>query len=155
MADDAMAHIAQPAALDDIINALSAIGAIHLSKPAAEIEIFLDLHFGIKRHVFRQIAQAFAHLFGLVKNVESIDSCAATGRRHVTGEHADGGGFPGPIGPEESDHLSFAHLEIDVIDGQMVAVDLGQVRDANHKTFLLIKDGVSHDPLMDEYTPKF
>src|SRR4051812_28832008 len=112
MPDDALADAPQPAALNDVIDPLLSGAAVHLAEPPAEIEVLLHLHFGIERDVFRQVPEALAHLLGLVKDVVAIDRRPAAGGRQVTGEHADGGGFPRAVRPEEADHLSFAHFEV-------------------------------------------
>src|ERR1039457_6500235 len=42
-------------------------------------------------------------------------------------EYLDGGGLAGPVGPEESKHLSSLHLKTHVADGHLLAVCLGQI----------------------------
>src|SRR5437667_120701 len=69
VADDPVADVLQPAALDGVVDAPAAGIAIHLAEPAAEVEVLLDFHFGVERHVLGEIAEAFPDLFRLMEDV--------------------------------------------------------------------------------------
>ena len=62
-----------------------------------------------------------------MEDVVSGDRGGAGGGGHVAGEHADGGGFSGAVGSEETDDDSFGDFERDVIDGEEIAVALGEL----------------------------
>src|SRR5258706_9992104 len=132
VADRALANIGEPAAIEDIIDALPAGGAIHLAETAAEIEVFLDAHLGVHRDVFGEVTEVFADLLGLVEDVEAVDGGGTARGREVAGEHAHGRGFAGAVGAEETDDIALLNLEADAIYGEGLAEDLGQIFNGNH-----------------------
>src|SRR5437763_6125683 len=132
MSDRLSPHIREPATLADVIDALASIAARHLAKLAAEVEVFLDLHFGVKRDVFREISQGLAHLLGLMEDIKAIDARPATGGRQITRQHLQRGRFSRAVWPEESDDLPFGHIKADMVNRQCLAVFFGQIFDRNH-----------------------
>src|SRR4051812_38847311 len=100
MADGFAPNTRQPSALDDVIDSLTAQVALHAAETAAEVEIFLDLHFGIKWAFFRQIAQLLAHFLGLMEDIEAGDGGPAAGGREIAGEDLERGRFSSPVGAQ-------------------------------------------------------
>src|SRR5262245_20377019 len=137
MADDLPSHVSQPAMFQYVIDSLSSLLARHSSQSPAEIEVFLDAHFGVERDVFGKVAEILADVLGLVEDVEAVDGRAAAGGRQVAGEHAQRGGLSRPVGAEEPHDLPLGDFEADFIDGQGRAVDLGQLRNIDHETVLI------------------
>ena len=64
----------------------------------------------------------------------------AAGRRRDAADHPHGGGFAGPVGPEEPERLAPAQLEVDPVHGGELAEPLGQARGANEYV------RIGHDP---------
>ena len=54
------------------------------------------------------------------------------GGRQVAGKHSHRGGLPRAVGTEESDNLSLAHLEVDLVHRHNAAVALGELFDLDH-----------------------
>src|ERR1700733_9203573 len=132
MADGFVMDGFEPAAFEDVFDAAKAIGAGHFAQAAAVIEIFANFHLAIERDVFGEIAEVFAHLFGLMEDVETVDGGAAAGWGEIAGEDFEGGGFACAVGAEESDNLSPGDLEGDMIHRQGLTVCLGQLSNRNH-----------------------
>src|SRR5438874_1591228 len=116
MSDGSPAHVLQPAAIDHVIDTLAPCGAQHLSQLAAEIEIFLDLHFRVERDVFRKITKIFADFLRFMEDIESIDAGPAAAGWQIAREYPQGCGFSRPVGPQEPDDQPLGHLETDAID---------------------------------------
>src|SRR5262249_59164368 len=89
----------------------------------------VDAHLGVEGDAFRQVADVFADLHGVVHHVEAADGGDAAGGGEERGEDPYGCGLAGPIGTEEADQLARRDLEVDVIDGQDGAVFLDEVVD--------------------------
>jgi hypothetical protein len=132
MTDGFILNGIQPAAVQNIIDSLQPLGARHFAEPAAKIEIFAHLHFGIERDIFRQISQMFADLLGLMKDIKTIDGCPAAGWREIAGEDFERGRFSRAVGAEESDNLPSRHFERNMIHRQGLTVCLGQLTHRNH-----------------------
>jgi hypothetical protein len=57
----------------------------------------------------------------------TVDSGTALGRGGKTQQDAQGRRLPGPVGPEEADHLTRVDLEAQIIDGDKVAEAFGEI----------------------------
>lgn len=121
-----------------MINAFAAEGALHAAEAASEIEIFDHLHFGIERRVFGQVAEVFADLLGFVEDVVAIDGGSSAGGRKVAGQHLEGGRFARAIGPEEADNFAAGDFKGDMVDGEDVAIGLGELLNGNHSEDLVM-----------------
>ena len=79
-------------------------------------KIFLDRHprpqlapFGDQTKVVKD------SLVGrLESNVRSIEDDSALANGNESGQHFEGGGFAGTVGPDEADHLAALQLEVDI-----------------------------------------
>src|SRR5207245_8887334 len=63
----------------------------------------------------------------------AVDGRLSGGRCGETEDHAKCGGLPRPVGAEEPGDLAPAHLEAEVVDGEVVAVVLGQPPGDDHR----------------------
>ena len=125
LADQLGADVAEGAALDHLVGAAFDIGARDAFELADESEVFDDLHFGVKRRGFGQVADALLDLLRVLQHVEAGDGGLAGRGREEAGEDAHRGGFPGAVRAEEADDLALFHLEGDVVYGDSTCVSLG------------------------------
>src|SRR5262249_13457001 len=131
-AEQLPANVAEPAAIDDVTKALVRLAAGHAFQAAAEAEVFIDAHLGVKRVAFGQVANALAGLDRVPEDVLAVDGGFARRRGQVAGEDVHGRRLPGPVGAEEADDLGLVDVKADVPDGGIVAVILGEVLDVDH-----------------------
>ena len=68
-----------------------------------------------------------AHRVGLGEDVVAGDPAGAAGRHAQRGQHPDGGGLAGTVGPEQAQHGALGHHEAHAVDGDGVAELLDQV----------------------------
>ena len=111
--------------LDDLVGAAFDIGAGDAFELADEGEVLDDLHFGVKRRCFGEVADALLDLLRVLQHVEAGDGGFAGRGREEAREDAHRGGLTGAVGAEEADDLSFFHLEGDVVYGDSTGVSLG------------------------------
>ena len=104
-------------------------------QPAAKPQVLFDTHFGIQRHVLRQIADPAPDLTGLREYVQPGDGHPPTRGRHETGQHPHGGRLAGPVWPQESDNLPALHIKGDIVHGRGATEALGQVLNMYHGYF--------------------
>ena len=140
LSDDALLDVLESALLDHPVDALPAATDPQALEPGAELEVVADPHVDVQRVVLGHVADAAAHLVGLVEHVEPRDADGAARRRHERRQDAHGRRFAGAIRPEEPDHLPAAHREGNPIDRRASGVSLREVRDLDHGS------GVRHPP---------
>src|SRR5687768_3602044 len=68
-------------------------------------------------------------------DVDTTDLDGATGGAKNAGNHAKGGGLPGPIGTEKSEELAARYGQVDSVDCGEPAIPLGELMQSDH-TFL-------------------
>ena len=131
-ADQAAAHLAQPAAVEAKVHAHLPVFARDALELGAVFEVFIDAHFGIERHAFGQVADVAADFQRLRHDVIAGDLGDAAGRGQIRRQDAHCRGFAGAVGTEEADDLALVHLEADAVDGQDGTEILGELIDADH-----------------------
>ena len=62
----------------------------------------------------------------------AADANPAGGGKEQAAHELDGGRLAGAVGPEEGEHLAAHDLQTQVVDGDLVAVMLGDVFQLNH-----------------------
>src|SRR5262245_42279599 len=118
--------------MQDMLDAVARLAAVQSLDASAEAEIFGDAHLGVKRTVLRHVADAAADLEGVPEDVETVDGGGAGGGRQEAGEDAHGGRLAGAVGAKEADDAATRHVEGDITNGGVIAVELGELFDVNH-----------------------
>src|SRR5262249_14618447 len=126
------ADVGQPAAVDDGVDAAGGAAAVQALDAGAGAEGLGDAHLGGEGAVLRHVADAAAHLEGVPEDVEAVDGGGAGSGRQEAGKDPHGGGLAGAVGPEEADDAAARHVEGDVADGGVVAVELGESVNVDH-----------------------
>ena len=97
---------------------------------AEEYELVENLHFLVEAALFRQVADAVeaAAIEGFFKEADAAG--VGHGDAH---HHADGAGFAGAIGAEESEHLAGVDGEREVANGDFAVISLGDCGELNDR----------------------
>src|SRR5262249_27748844 len=143
-ADELPADVGQPAAREDVVDALAPPRAVDALDAGAEVQVLDDAHLRVQRAVLRHVADAPPDLDRLPEDVQAVDGGLAGGGRHVAGQDAHGGRFAGAVGAEEAHDLAARHVEGYLPDGRVIAVVLGEVAYVNHEWLTL--ESAAHRP---------
>jgi len=103
--------------LKQSIGALGGVGAGVAEVAAVEVEVLKNCAGAIEGVVLGDDADVAAGDGGGLDDVNASDAYLAVGREDAGGAHADGGGFAGAIGTEESEDSSIGYFKINAIDG--------------------------------------
>ena len=85
----------------------------HAVELGVEPQVLLGGEVGVERRVLEHEADVAAHLSPLRHDVVTGDGRVPAGRVDEGAEDADGGRFPGAVGPEEPERLARRDLEVD------------------------------------------
>ena len=85
--------------VDDIVQALLAMGALHAAHVGDEVQKSYGCHVRIGRRPLGQIADLGLGGDGFFVHLMTHHPDPSRRRRHETGDHFHGGGFAGAIGP--------------------------------------------------------
>ena len=107
-------------------------GARQAADIGDEVEEFRARHLAVARGAFRKVAHARLGRHRCPFDVVAAYRHPARGGRDEAGDHAHGRGFAGAIGAEEAQDLARLHGEGKGVDGQFIAVTLGQIFRRNH-----------------------
>ncbi len=65
---------------------------------------------------------ARSHLRRLGDDVDAVDECSTAIGPQQRGENAYRGGLACPVGPEQPEHATFGHLEIEAVERPLLSV---------------------------------
>src|SRR5207237_7752311 len=82
--------------------------------------------------VFRHVTEMRARLERLLENVEAGNRSPPRSGRHEAGKNPHRGGFARAVRPEKPHDLSFADLEIQIVDCRLSGKALGEMFDPYH-----------------------
>ena len=131
-ADGLVRHVAEGRGLDDLGQPLLDLGLAHAAELAGEAQETIDPHLGVERWVVRQVADQLPDLVRLGLGVEAADGDATRGRQEQAAQKPERGALAGAVQPEEADALALLDLEVQVADGGVLAVILGDAVDDDH-----------------------
>ena len=92
----------------------SSVDAVETGK---QTYVLNDLEIVIERELLRHIADLLAHLFRFARDIEPSHGRSPRSGSQQPAQHADRGGFSGPVGSKKTEHFASANGEIDAIDG--------------------------------------
>ena len=83
-----------------------------------EAQVLLDGQVEVERELLAHVPEPALPGIGLGGDVDAAEPGDAARRgREQPGEHADGGGLAGPVGPEEAEDAPARNVDVDVPDG--------------------------------------
>src|SRR3989475_8093762 len=106
-------HAAEFHHLTDFAGALAPRNALHFSD---EVQVAADGHFPVQRHVLWQIADPLADFERLRKDIVAGDHGASTTGWHEAGQDTHRSRFPGAVGSQETQNLSWLDAEGEIPD---------------------------------------
>jgi hypothetical protein len=114
-----------------------------LAEDAHHAQVLAPGEVRVDRGVLAGEADAPPHGVGLAHHVATEHLGAARVGVQDGGQHPNRRGLAGAVGPEQTEHRAFRHLEVDAVEGRQVAVALRQPLDHDRS--------VTHvgDPLTD------
>ena len=130
--DDFHLHFAKAAELKHVADPVVHPPARHALERGAVAEKLMDAHVRVERNIFRQVADMLAGPEGFAEDIAASHLGLARCWRKEPRQHAHRGAFSGPVRPEESDDLAFAHLEINRIHCRGGPVAFGELFDFDH-----------------------
>src|SRR5690606_8531448 len=104
----------------------------HAIETADEVEILPTGELPVEEGVVGDVADPRFRLDGLLRDVETVDEDAARGRQEEPGHDLHRRRLPGAVRAEECIEDPWTDLEVEAVHGELVAVELGEVFDANH-----------------------
>lgn len=122
----------EAAGFEDFPEALSEMAAFEAAEGSPIAEILLYPHVGVERHVLGHVADMTSNLERFAEDVMSCDAGGTGGRGEESGQHPEGGGLTGAIGPEESDDLSFGDFEGNSVDSGVATVVFAEIGNLDH-----------------------
>ena len=99
-----------------------------------EFDVLFHRHVVVERKFLRHVADAPLDLFRVQADVEASHHGAPGRGSHQAAQHANGGGFPGAIGPQKTEDLTRLHVQIQVRHRGEIAEALGQLLDVDRRT---------------------
>jgi len=99
----------------------------HVVESCDEAHEFVSGEFFVEEGVIGDVAEEFFCFDGVLLDVESADGGGAGDGLDESGEHFDGGGFPGAVWAEEAEEFAFFDVEVESGDGDVVSESLAEV----------------------------
>ena len=131
-ADDAVFHVLERAKLLHIPHAFALAGTGDLLEGGPVIEVLGYPHVGVKRDVFRHVAEVLPGLHRLAEHVEPGNGGAPGSCRHIARKNAHRRRFSSAIGPKKADDLAFFDFEAQIFNRGKARVAFRQVLDFYH-----------------------
>jgi len=78
------------------------------------VQIIVDQHIVIQGSGFRKVSQNSLYFQGVLLNVLIQDIHTAGAWPQKTGQHTQGGGLAGAVGPQKSQNLPFLDFQVDL-----------------------------------------
>ena len=92
-----------------------------------------DGHLAVERRRVGEKPDAAPHLVRIARDVDPVDGHLAGGRQQHAAEDLQRRGLAGAVEAEKADDLAAIDREVEVVDGGVLAVVLGQSFDFNHE----------------------
>ena len=119
---------AESCLVNHCLNALVGGFAFQLVDACHKLKVFAHIHVKIQRVVFRQVAHDTLHCHRVVHDVVSFDAHRTRSGRDEAGDDLHQRRLACAVGAEQSDD-TFINRERDVIEGELLAVALGDMVD--------------------------
>ncbi|MNL21137.1 hypothetical protein D3C87_1424120 [compost metagenome] len=122
-----MSNAAQVETLDQLVDALSAVGLGQIEQSRVQVQVLPDAEFAIQRKTLGHETNAFAG--GQILGVHRIAQQRGTAfaGRNKPGEHFHGGGFAAAVGAQKPEDFAAADGEADLVHSREIAEAQGQV----------------------------
>ena len=130
--DEVVALVREVEQLQHVADDGFAAAARNLVGDGEEVQELPDLHAVVDAEVVGHVADALADADRVARDAVAVDGAFAGGGPEQRGEEANRGALAGAVGADEAEHLAGADLEIQVLDGDEFAVDLGEVAEFDH-----------------------
>jgi hypothetical protein len=108
-ADRAVEHVLDAGGAHRVVQRRAPLRSLQLAEAGHEVQVLGNQHVGVERIVFREVADA---AFGLPPGCRKrgpVEKDLPAVGLVVLRNHPHRGGFPGPVGSEETDDLSAVH----------------------------------------------
>ena len=132
LADRLVHDLVDAAQVAELADARTLAGCRHPPDVRDELEVVVDEHIVIQGCGFRQVPQNFFDFQGLLVDGIVFHPDAARGRFQKARQHAQGGGFSGPVRAQQPQNFALADIEGDVVHRAKSVVVFGQALDTNH-----------------------
>src|SRR5262245_41225765 len=111
-----------------LLDAVGALAARDVEEAGEHRHVLAPGELPVGRELLGDVADEPAGLHGRLRHVEPEDARRAFDDRQQRREDADGRRLPGAVRPEEPEHLARPHVEVDAVDGDVVAEPVAQAR---------------------------
>ena len=112
--------------LEDLVDLRLRIGPRDAVQASRVAQVLAPGHAVVEADAVRQVADAALHLERVPGRIEADDAGPARRRLGQAEEHQDGRRLAGAVLAEQPEDLAGVDLEVEVVDGDEVAVALGQ-----------------------------
>jgi hypothetical protein len=113
--------------LEQLVDALLALLRRHVVELGIDAEVLFERQVGIAGQRLRNYANPAPHLVRLFRHVVARNVRRARRNRDQRRHHADERGFSGAVRTEQSENLTFPHLERHAVHSRKIAVLLDDV----------------------------
>ena len=120
------------AALGNVVDAAREVGPGDPFETTDELEVLANLHVGVKRRRFGQVADAALHVHRLLQDIVAGDVRGSGRRGQEAREDPHGRRFTGAVRAEESDDLSLLYFKGNIVDSDVACVSLRQAFHLDH-----------------------
>jgi hypothetical protein len=104
----------------------------HGVQRGVQFHVLLRGQHAVEAGILEHDAEAPARLVRMGGHVQPVDADAAAGGLQQRGQHLDGGGLAGAVGPQEGEYLAASHREIEAAHGLEGAEGAHQPLDIDH-----------------------
>jgi hypothetical protein len=127
-ADPFVALWAEAAHIHHFLDTTVDLGPGDRLQAGRQAEVVDQRHVGVERRIFGEIPDPPSDLLRVLVNVVAVERGGAGSGGKVARQNSHCRALAGPIRTQEAQHLARAHLEANVVNGLLGAVDLREVR---------------------------
>ena len=115
-------HIGQAAKLSQLFNARQPGVRIDTSDVGNIHQVIVNQHVLVKGRRLRQVSHQLLYGQIIIPDGQVFDLYASRGGFQKTGQHPQGGGFAGTVGPQQPQYLAFFDIKADLIDSLQILI---------------------------------
>jgi hypothetical protein len=120
------------AEIDYVVDAGAGLSLVQPPDTGGELQVRADGHVRVQRDRLGEVADVPAPLQRIVSHVVVGYPDIPSGGHEVAGENAHRGGLARPVGSQQTNDLALLDIEADIVDGEALAVVLGEILDSDH-----------------------
>src|SRR5581483_1749859 len=122
-----LAKLAHAGGLQKLRRALFPFSPLDAKQVGIEADVLIHGQILVESEALGHVTEVMLGALRVANHVAARDGGLARIGRHYAGQHAQGGGFPGPVRSNQSENFSGVDIEGEVINGANAGKALGQL----------------------------